>query len=216
MKKIILIGGGGHCKVVIDTILSTNEFEIIGILDLEENVGKEVLGVPVIATDTQLEDYFRKGIRFCFITVGSIGTKAFLRENLFMRAQKIGFRFPNIIHPGSVVSKFTIIGEGNYVAPGTIINAGTIIGNHCILNTGSKIDHDCNIGNFVHVAPGVTISGGVEIGDYSHIGTGSSIIQCLKIGSNTIIGAGSVVLSDIPDNVVAFGNPCKIRRKNNG
>jgi len=213
MEKIILIGGGGHCKVVIDAILSSSQYEIEGILDANQMKGEKVLDFPVIGTGDELEHFYNRGIKLCLITVGSLGNPD-VRMNLFHKAQKVGFKFPNIIHPSSIISRFSKIGEGNYIAPGVIINAGVIIGNHCIINTGAIIDHDCKIGDFVHIAPGVSISGGVEIGNNSHIGIGTSIRQYLKIGENTIIGAGSVVVKDIPDNIVAFGNPCKEMRKN--
>ncbi|MDD5530152.1 MAG: acetyltransferase [bacterium] len=209
MEKIILIGGGGHCKVVIDAILLGEKYKIVGILDVPEKVGEKVLGFPVIGSDNELESYFKKGIKFCFITLGSIGNPN-LRKKILNKAKKIGFNFPNVIHPCSVVSKFANIGQGNYIAPGVVINAGVAIGNNCIINTGSIIDHDCKIGDFVHIAPGVMMSGGVEINHYSHIGTGTSIIQYIKVGENTIIGAGSVVVKNIPSNVVAYGNPCKV------
>lgn len=214
MQELILLGGGGHCKVVIDTLLLEGEYKVVGITDLQEKIGKKVAGVPIIGTDSALEDYYKRGVSFSFITAGSIGIPS-LRITLFNLAKKIGFEFPNIVHPNATISKFAKIGKGNYIAPGVIINSGANIGNNCIINTGAVIDHDCEIGDFVHIAPGVVMSGGVEIGKYSHIGTGSSIVQNLKIGKNTIVGAGSVVVKDIGDNIVAYGNPCKKRRKNN-
>lgn len=212
-RKIILIGGGGYCKVVIDTILSENKYEIVGVTDLKEKRGEKILGISMIGTDDDIEKYFKKGVKFCFITIGSIG-KPCLREKLYIKAKKIGFKFPNIIHSNSAISKYIEIGEGNYIAGGTVINAGVSIGNNCIINTGCIIDHDCKIKDFIHIAPGVVLSGGVKIGKYSHIGTGSSIIQYINIGENTIIGAGSVVVKNIPSNVVAYGNPCKRIKEN--
>jgi len=212
VKKIILVGGGGHCKVVIDALLQQDKYDIVGIIDLQERVGNKISGIPIIGADSELENYYKKGIRFSLITTGSIGNPN-LRIKLFNLAKKIGFEFPNVVHPNATVSKSAEIGKGNYIAPGVIINSGSIVGNNCIINTGALIDHDCRIGDFVHIAPGVVVSGGVDIGKYSHIGTGSSIIQNLKIGKNTIIGAGSVVVKDIGDNIVAYGNPCKKRKK---
>jgi len=213
MEKILLLGGGGHCKVVIESILLGKKYKIIGILDLKEKVRKKVLGISIIGTDEELRSYFKKGIRNCFISVGSIGDPD-LRVKLFRKAHNIGFDFPNILHPHSVLSDSVKMGKGNYIACGTIINAGTVIGDNCIINTGAVIEHDCEVGDFVHVASGATIGGGVTIGDYSHIGTGSSIVQYLKIGKNSIIGAGSVVIKDIKDNIVAYGNPAKGVRVN--
>jgi len=213
MKKIILIGGGGHCKVVIDAILLKKEFEIVGIIDLKEKVGKKVLGIPIIGVDNDLEKYFQMKIKACFITVGTIGD-ASLRIKLFNKARKIGFRFFNVIHPNSTVSKFARLGEGNYIAALAVINAGTIVGDNCIINTGAVIEHDCFIDDFVHIAPGAMVSGGTTIGKCTHIGVGSSVVQSVKIGRNSIIGAGSVVVDNIPDHVVAYGNPCRVVSQN--
>ena len=213
MEKIILTGGGGHCKVVINAILLAKNYEIAGIIDLEEKIGLQISSIPVIGTDKDLEKYFAKDIKNCFITVGSTGNLA-LRIKLYNKAKEIGYKFPNIIHPDTIISEFAKIGDGNFIAPGVIINSSVTIGSFCIINTGSIIEHDCKISNFVHIAPGVTLSGGVIIGANSHVGTGSSVIQNLKIGKNTLIGAGSVVVKNIGDNLVAYGNPCKEKKGN--
>ncbi|HPZ07438.1 MAG TPA: acetyltransferase [Candidatus Eremiobacteraeota bacterium] len=213
MKKIILIGGGGHCKVVINTIRLVNQYEITGIIEVKEKIGNTIAGIPVIGSDSDLIKYINKGIKLCFITVGSTGSPS-LRIKLYNNAKKTGMIFPNIIHPRSIISDSVDMGEGNFIGPGVIINPDAKVGNGCIINTGAIIEHDCKINDFVHIAPGVTLSGGVEIGKNSHIGTGTSIIQYLKIGENTIIGAGSTVVKNIGDNMIAYGNPCKkIREK---
>jgi sugar O-acyltransferase (sialic acid O-acetyltransferase NeuD family) len=212
-QKILLIGGGGHCKVVIDAILLGKKYKIIGIIDVNEKIGQKILGVPIIGGDSSLGRYFQKGIKNCFIAAGSIGAPS-LRIKLYHLVSKIGFEIPNIIHPASLISKFAEFGQGNYVAPGVSINAGAKIGNGCIINTKAAIDHDCVIDDFAHIAPGVTLSGGVHIERCAHIGTGSSIMQGVIVGKNSIIGAGSVVIHDIKDGTVAYGNPCKERRKN--
>lgn len=120
MEKIILFGGGGHCRVVIDAILLGKKYEIIGIIDIAEKIGQKVLDIPIIDDDSKINEYFKKGIKYCFITAGSTGITD-LRENLFNLAQGAGFSFPNIIHPSSLVSKFARLGYGNYIAPGVII-----------------------------------------------------------------------------------------------
>lgn len=213
MKQIILIGGGGHCKVVINAIRLDNQYEITGIIDLKEKTGNTIAGVPVIGDDTDLIKYISKGIKLCFITVGSTGNPS-LRIKLFNNAKKTGLIFPNIIHPRAIISDSVDMGEGNFIGPGVIINPDAKVGDGCIINTGAIIEHDCKINDFVHIAPGVTLSGGVEIGKNSHIGTGTSVIQYLTIGENTIIGAGSTVVKNIGDNMVAYGNPSKVIRRN--
>lgn len=212
-KKILLIGAGGHCKVILDLLSKAKEYQIIGIIDLAEYVGKNVLGVPIIGVDADLPKFFKQGIKCCFISLGSVGNPN-IRCKLYNLAKKIGFTIPNLISPQALVSSFALLGQGNYIAPKAVINAGAKIGDNCIINTGAIIEHDCCVGNFVHLSPGSILSGSVEVGNYSHIGTGSVVIQGLKIGEKTMIGAGSVVTKNIQKNVIAYGNPCKERKKN--
>ncbi len=213
MNKIVLIGGGGHCQVVIDAILTGNSFTIEGIIDREGKAGEIVMGVPVIGTDESLAGIFNRDVKHCLITAGSTGSPE-LRVRLAERASIIGFQFPTVIHPRSTLSLFSTVGGGTFIAALSVINPSARIGSHCIINTGSIIDHDVVIGDFVHVAPGSVISGGVAIGAKTHIGTGSAVIQGVSIGSNTIIGAGSTVVRNIPDNVIAYGTPCRVVRQN--
>lgn len=209
--KLLLIGAGGHCKVIVDLLLQSKEYQIAGIIDLEERVGENVLGVPIVGTDLDMSKFFKKGIKHCFISVGSVGYSN-LRAKLYGLARKVGFIFPNLIHPLALVSLQAALGDGNYIAPGVIINAGTQIGNICILNTGTIIEHDCKLGNFVHLSPAAVLSGGVTIGDYSYIGAGSVVIQGLKVGTRAIVGAGSVVTKNVRSGMVVYGNPCRERR----
>ena len=208
MKNLILIGGGGHCKSVIDTILEGGDYRIVGILDLPEKVGENILGIEIIGTDDMMDHYFKQGIDQAFITMGSIGDIR-LRRNLYEHASALGFKFPNIIDKTAVVSQNSILGQGNFVGKGAIINAGARIGNQCIINTGAIIDHDCQLADFVHIAPGASLSGQVSIGENTHIGTNSSLIQNISIGRDSILGAGSVVIKDIGDNQIFAGNPAK-------
>lgn len=212
-RKIVLVGVGGHCGVILDLLLSRKEYEISGIIDLKERLGDNIFGIPVIGTDADLPRVFRSGVKYCFISVGSIGNPA-LRIKLYGLAKKTGFILPNLISSNALISSRISLGEGNYIAPGVIINAGVQIGSNCIINTGAIVEHDCRIGDFVHLSPGSVLSGKVSIGDYSHIGAGSVVIQNVKIAEKAVIGAGSVVTRNIPKDVVAYGNPCKERKRN--
>jgi len=212
-NKILLIGGGGHCRVILDTLSSDRKYLVAGIIDVQQKVGLKIFETSVIGTEKDLAKYHKAGIKDCFISMGSVGDPK-LRVKFYRLAKRIGFSFPNIISPLATVSKRASFGEGNFIAPGVIINAGTVISDNCIINTGAIIEHDCIIDNFVHIAPGVVLSGGVEIGQYSHIGTGSIVIQGIKIGANAVIGAGSLVVEDIKSKVIAYGSPCKPRNKN--
>jgi len=208
MKDIILLGGGGHCKSVIDSIRGANKFKIMGILDVKEKVGTVVNEIEILGSDEKLDDYYKLGIRYAFITLGSTGN-ANLRQKLYQKAIKVGYKFPLIIDRTAIMSKCVQIGDGTFIGKGTIINTDVSIGMNCIINTGAVIEHDCVIGKFCHIAPGSTLSGGVSIGDGTHIGTNSTIIQDINIGNNTIIGAGSVVVRDIRSTTKAYGNPCR-------
>ncbi|MDD5492622.1 MAG: acetyltransferase [bacterium] len=213
MKKILLLGAGDHAKVIIDALSRLGEFRIAGLIDQPGKVGQKVLNVPIIGTDQDLARLYRRGIKYAFIAVGSIGDPR-CRVKLEKLIKKAGYALPNIISLDALVSKFASLGQGNYLAPGVIINAQAVVGNNTIINTGAIIDHDCRIGDYVHLAPGVVLSGGVTVGERTHIGTGSCVSQYIKIGKDTIIGAGSVVVKNIGAKTIAYGNPCKEIRKN--
>lgn len=212
MRDIILIGGGGHCKSVIETIKNLKKFNIVGILDLKEKIGSEISGVEIIGTDENLIDFYGKGIKLAFVTVGSIGSVT-LRYRLYKEAKDKGYMFPILIDKTANVSKSASIGEGVFIGKGSIINTDTDIGEQSIINTGAIIEHDCQIGSFCHVSPGSTLSGNVKVGNRSHIGSNATLIQNISIGENTMIGAGSVVVKDIKSNVKAYGNPCREVKK---
>jgi len=207
-KKIVLIGGGGHCKVVISIIKKLDNFEIAGIVDIYK-AESLVSGIKIIGSDDDLRDIYKSGIHHALITVGSTkdNTK---RYGLFNMAKEIGYNFPVIISPEAIVDESVKINEGSVVMPGSIINIESSIGKNCIINTGAMIEHDCKIKDHCHIAPGAHISGAVNIGELSFIGIGTTIIQGIKIGKNVTIGAGSVVIKDIPDNVIVVGNSAKI------
>jgi sugar O-acyltransferase (sialic acid O-acetyltransferase NeuD family) len=215
MKKLLLVGAGGHCRSVIDSIDKTLYSDIV-IIDKPEMTGKNILSLPVVGTDDDMAYLFRTGYKQAFITIGSIGNPV-KRIRLSEHLKNIGFTFPSIIDSTAIVSSTeTEIAEGVFVGKGVIINSGVKIGAFSIINTGTIIDHDCSVGKFVHIGPGVRMSGEICIYDNVHIGIGSSLIQSISVGKNSIIGAGSVVVSDIGENVTAFGVPCKIHHKNEG
>jgi sugar O-acyltransferase (sialic acid O-acetyltransferase NeuD family) len=207
-KKLLLIGGGGHCKSVLDSILELNEYSKVGIIDKKENIGKSILGIPIIGCDDDLCMLFNGGYHYAFVTVGSIGDPS-LRVKLFNMLEKIGFEIPNIIDLTAIVSNHVKMERGIFIGKNVVINAGTSIKRGSIINTSSIIEHDCVINQFCHIAPGTVLCGEVEVGDNSHIGAGSVIKQQIKIGFNTIVGMGSVVLKNIEDEIIAYGNPCR-------
>lgn len=194
-EKIVLVGGGGHCKVVIDAIMSAGEYEIEGVVDPQLGSGSDVLGVPVVGDDSVLAGLFKKGVRKAMISVGSVGDPS-LRKELYAKVRKMGFEFPAVVHPKTVIGRDVKIGEGAFLAASVTVNPGTRIGANAIINTSASIDHDCSIGDFAHIAPGVILSGGVEVGDETHIGTGAKVAQYTKIPAKKKIKAGDLVYTD--------------------
>lgn len=211
-KRILLIGGGGHCKSVLDSLLELNEYSEIGIVDKRENIGKSVMGVPVVGCDEDLPVLFRSGYKYAFVTIGSIGNPT-PRIRLFDLLSEIGYEIPFIIDDSAKVSKYAMIEKGVFVGKQSTINAGALIQKGAIINSGSIVEHDCQIGTFSHIAPGVVLGGEVVVGENSHVGSNATVKQQIHIGSNSIIGMGSVVLQNIDHHTMAFGNPCREVKK---
>lgn len=191
-KDIILIGGGGHCKVVIDAIRKSGDFNVYGILDPNITAGETILGVKVLGADNIIPGLSAKGIKYAFISIGSIGDCS-KRKKIDAMLKKAGLKLPAIVHPGAIVAEGARFEEGTFIAAGSVIGPDVKIGRNVIINTLSSVDHDCIIGDFVHIAPGVTLSGGVNIGDETHVGTGANVTQYLIIGQRCMIGAGQTI-----------------------
>ena len=191
MKKIILIGGGGHCKSAIDVIEQEKKYKICGIIDKPEFLGTKVLEYKIIGSDLDLEMLAKK-FKYALITVGHIQS-AKLRIKLFKIAQKAGFLFPSIISPNSYVSKYSKIGNGSIVMHHAIVNANTLIGDNCIVNSKALIEHDCSILNHCHISTNATINGGVKIRSECFIGSNVTTKNNITIEKNSFIKAGSLV-----------------------
>lgn len=209
MEKIVLVGAGGHCKVIIDIIKGAGKYDIEGVTDKVYGNEEFVLDIPIIGDDSILEGLYKRGIKNAFVCVGAL-QNIFIRDKIYEKLKAIGFNIPVLIHKDAIVSPYAQIGQGTCVMPGAIINPCALIEENCIINTGAIIEHDCLIRRNTHISPKACLAGGVSVGCNSHVGMGSSILQALHIGSNVIIGAGAVVIEDIVDNVVAVGVPSKI------
>jgi len=191
MKNIVLIGGGGHCKSVIDVIEQEKKYKISGIVDKQEFLGANILGYEVICNDLDLESLVKK-FKYAIITVGHIKS-ANLRIKLFNLAKKVGFILPAIISPNSYVSRHSKIDAGTVVMHHAIINANTCIGKNCIVNSKALIEHDCTILNHCHISTNVTINGGVKIGSKCFIGSNVTTKDNIQIKENSFIKAGTLI-----------------------
>ena len=191
MKKIVLIGGGGHCKSVIDVIEQEGQFNIEGIVDVAELLGSEILGYPVLGTDDDIPKLAKK-YKNAIITVGQIKSPK-LRIKLFDLAVKSGFTMPKIISPNAYISKHSSIGNGVVVMHNAIINANSSIGDNCIINSKALVEHDCKISSHCHISTNATINGGAMVGSGSFVGSNATTKELAVIKENSFIKAGSLI-----------------------
>lgn len=189
-----LYGASGHAKVIID-ILQATETPVEALFDDDSSIN-ELLSIPV--------KHQWNGEAPIVVSVGNNN----YRKQI---AERLNCEFGTAIHPSAIVSPYSTIGEGSVVMQGTVIQSNACVGRHCIVNTGATIDHECVLGDYVHVSPQATLCGNVHVGEGAWIGAAAVVIPGVKIGRWSVIGAGSVVLNDIPDGVVAYGNPCRVR-----
>ena len=185
MKKIILIGGGGHCKSAIDVIEQEGKYKIMGIVDKPALLGTKVLGHPVIGCDLDLH-FLVKKFKYALITVGQIKT-ALKRAKLFNLVSKIGFTLASVVSPRAYVSKYSKIGKGTIIMHNAIINANSFIGDNCIINTKALVEHDCSISNHCHISTNATINGGNQIGANSFVSSNVTTRQYIKIPKNSFV-----------------------------
>jgi sugar O-acyltransferase (sialic acid O-acetyltransferase NeuD family) len=204
---LIVMGGGGHARVLIDALL-LQSCDILGYTDPDEQLNNTpIQGINYIGDDQVILSYKPSEIRLVN-GLGSIGSTKH-RKKLFESFKQQGYTFANVLHPSAVISRDSILLEGVQIMAGAIVQAGSHIGANTIINTKASIDHDCQIGAHVHLAPGVTLSGNVKVEDGVHIGTGATVIQQIQIHSNSIIGAGALVLRNISANRTVYGVPAK-------
>jgi sugar O-acyltransferase (sialic acid O-acetyltransferase NeuD family) len=203
MNDIVVIGGGGHSKVVISILKKTGKYNIIGYTDIK-NRGY-ILGVSFLGNDDECIMKNNSEIKLCAIGIGQIKNVEF-RKLIIQKYIKAGFKFPPIVSPQAIINENVAIDDGTVIMDGAVIQTGSIIEKYSIINTKASVDHDCKIGSYVHIAPGATISGNVRIGHDVFIGAGSTIIQDIQIGNNCIVAAAALVRKDIKDDYTFVSN----------
>jgi UDP-perosamine 4-acetyltransferase len=208
LRLVVVIGSGGHAKVVIDILREQPDCELIGCLS-PEPVGTVANGVRVIGGDDLLPDLLRDGASHAFVALGDNR----LRAKMLHCVSSLGFHLLNAISRHAVLSPSVTVRAGVAVMPGAIVNADTVISDGVIVNTGATVDHDCRLGAHCHIAPGTNLAGNVHIGSGAFLGTGVRVIPRVRIGEWSTVGAGAVVISDLPDNVVAIGVPARITKQ---
>lgn len=206
-KKVILIGGGGHCKSVIDVAKSSG-YCIYGIIERPECRSPNVLDYPIIGTDDDIPNYINDA-EF-IITVGQIKNSD-LRIKLDTIIKKVGGQLATIVASTAHVSDYASVGEGTVVMHYAIINADARVGRNCIINTHSNIEHDVSIGDFCHISTGAIVNGHCQIGNRVFVGSGAIIANGVSVCDDCIIGAGAIVTKSILQKGTYIGNPARIK-----
>ncbi|MEL3711031.1 acetyltransferase [Staphylococcus borealis] len=203
-KPIIIIGKGGHSKVIKDIIETTQQYYIVGYLDnaINEYYTEENIFYDSLDNIKQYKDDY--------LFIIAIGNNH-VRKKLFNQLEIKIEQYATLIHPTAIVSPSARIGNGTVVMPNAVVNADSIVGKHAIVNTGAIIEHDNQIGDYVHISPNATLAGGVKVGDASHIAINAAVIPLVEIGKRCVVGAGATVINNVKSESTVVGTPAKIK-----
>jgi len=198
-KDVILIGAGGHAKVVAETPIQSGR-NILGLVAPDKEKNSECFGLNVLGNDDTLLSFSPSEV----VLANGIGSlpSQMSRWHLASQMREKGFQFIRVMHPSAIIATDVVLAEGVQVMAGSIIQPGSSIGRDSIINTRVSIDHDCSIGGNCHLAPGVILSGCVNIGKGAHLGTGSTVIQNISIGKNSIVASGSTVYKNLENDKI--------------
>jgi sugar O-acyltransferase (sialic acid O-acetyltransferase NeuD family) len=211
MPKVLLIGSSRHASVVVDAIELAGAYNIAGYLDDTQTRGSVRRGYPILGKIEDVAEILAEQlIRSVVMAIGDNWSRRKICLSLVARCPML--TFPVVKHPSAVVAATAEIGRGAVILAGSHVGPGSRIGEFCVVNTGSSVDHDCTMHNYSSIAPGVFMGGLVQIGECSTIGVGASISDRISIGNHVVIGTGSAVVRDVPDRVVAYGNPARAKR----
>jgi sugar O-acyltransferase (sialic acid O-acetyltransferase NeuD family) len=209
----VILGGGGHASVLIDSMLAGGYAAPCAVLDSNPACwGKDLLGVPILGGDDLLPELAGQGTSHFVVGLGSTGDNH-PRQRLFELGLAHNLAPLTIVHPAAICSRWATLGSGAQVLPASVVNAGARLGANVIVNSGAVVEHDCVLGDHVHVATGATLASTVRVGTGAHIGAGASIRQCVNVGEWAIVGAGGVVVKDVPSHTIVVGVPARELRK---
>ncbi|HVF10863.1 MAG TPA: acetyltransferase [Abditibacteriaceae bacterium] len=201
MSGVLILGAGGHGKVVADILLLCGA-NIIGFLDDDPQItGSTCLGLPVLGTINEYAQYAPEGL---VLGIGSNQVRQAVVKRLGAEADHLWL---NAVHPGATVAASAVLGKSVVIAAHAVVNPDSIVGDHVIINTASSIDHDCRISDFAHIAPGSHLAGGVVVEEGAFLGIGTAVRPGVSIGQWATVGAGSLVLRDVPASVTVYGVP---------
>jgi UDP-perosamine 4-acetyltransferase len=207
-QQIVVVGAGGHAKVVLEAVQATQRFTVVGATDPAPEAAT-LLGVPIVGSDDVLPRLLASGIGCAVLALGENE----LRERLGARLQAMGFMLPAIVHPQAFIAPSARVADGAVVMARAVVGTDTTVGPFAIINTGAILDHDNVIGVAAHVAPGCSLAGWVKVGPRSLIGVGSAVRPKISIGADVIVGAGSAGVTDLAAGACVGGVPARPLRK---
>jgi UDP-perosamine 4-acetyltransferase len=207
MEEMVVIGGGGHARVIIGILKKLKRYSILG-YTAPNNCG-DSLGIPYLGSDNEIVAVTSESqVKNAVIAVGQVGSGT-VRQGIWHRLTSLRLVFPGIVSPNAIVNDDVDLADAIVVMDGAIINAGAKLGTGVIANTHSTIEHDVALGEWVHVAPGAIICGGVRIGAFSMVGAGATVIEGRSICANTVVGAGATVVHDLLEPGIYVGTPAR-------
>lgn len=205
--KVVIIGAGGHARVVYEVLRYDKNVEVVAFVDnVTRGADEEIMGVPMVGDHSVIPALIRDGVKGAIVGIGDNT----IRAGYFVQLKAMGVELIKAIHPTAHIAYNARIEEGCMVVAGATVATSARVGKNVIINTGAIVEHEDVLGDHVHIAPGVVLAGRVRVGEETFIGAGSIVKENITIGSNVTIGAGSIVLSNIPDNALALGVPAKI------
>jgi sugar O-acyltransferase (sialic acid O-acetyltransferase NeuD family) len=199
-KTLLIIGAGGHGRVVADTAEQTGYSNIVFHDDRWPEMATNLCW-PVVGRDKPQSP----GASDVFVAIGNNAARLAMIHMLISE----GFAVPTLVHPRAHVSRHAVLGTGSFVGPMAVVNAGANLGVGVIVNTAASVDHDCIVGDGVHISPGAHIAGGVHIGNESWIGIGANVREAIRIGARVMVGAGAAVVSHVKDDSTVMGVPAR-------
>jgi sugar O-acyltransferase (sialic acid O-acetyltransferase NeuD family) len=211
--SVVVVGGGGHARCLLEALEAQGIYTIAGVLDGHKPAGTPIAGEHKVIGDwsaASIAAITAEGVTHAIVAIGDNATRERVAAELAAAWPEI--RFAVVVHPSATVSPSAQLGDGTVVFPGAVVHVGARVGRHCIVNTRASLDHDGVMGDFAALAPGSTLSGNVFVGRGAWVGAGAVVTHGKTIGEHTVVGAGAVVVCDLPPLVVAFGSPAKLVR----